>query len=180
MPRFASLFVVAMLGMMILGFWAWGADAPKLTATALANREKIDKVFDKYTEKYAPKDGKTYCNVFASLCTEELGAKVPQKLANLQYAWLLKEGKDAGWKEVKPEEAQKQANEGAIVVASWKNPDPAKHGHIAVVRPYADHAFSIEKGPRISQFGSNNKKDVFAADTFAKRMPDTKFFAYSK
>src|SRR5580693_1034987 len=100
-------------------------EVPPLTPKAVANREKIDQVFDKYTEKYAPKDGKTYCNVFASLATTELGSKIPQKLANLQQEWLLKEGKDAGWQEVSAEEAQKLANQGRIVVASWKNPDPA-------------------------------------------------------
>src|SRR5476649_729083 len=122
--RFAAL--LACLAFANLGT----AEEPKatpLSAKAEANREKIDKVFDKYTEKYAPKDGKTYCNVFAALTTEELGSKIPQKLANLQQEWLLKEGKDEGWKEVTAEEAQKLANEGRIALASWKNPDPAKH-----------------------------------------------------
>ena len=151
-----------------------------LTPKAVANRDTIDKVFDKYTEKYAPKDGKTYCNVFATLATTELGSKIPQKLANQQYDWLQKEGKEDGWQEVSAAEAQKLANEGRIVVASWQNPDPAKHGHIAVVRPYADEQFSAEKGPRITQFGSRNRKDVFASETFAKRLPDTKFFAQMK
>ena len=73
-------------------------------------------MFDKYTEKYAPKDGKTYCNVFATLATAELGSKVPQQLANHQQEWLLKEGKDEGWQEVSAEEAQKLANQGRFVV----------------------------------------------------------------
>jgi hypothetical protein len=155
-------------------------EVPPLSPKAVANREKIDKVFDKYTEKYAPKDGKTYCNVFASLATEELGSKIPQRLANRQYEWLLNEGKEKGWQEVSAAEGQKLANQGYIVVASWQNPDPAKHGHIAVVRPYAEHAFSAEKGPRITQFGSHNKKDVYASETFGKRLADTKFFAQMK
>ena len=155
-------------------------EVPPLSPKAVANREKLDQVFDKYTEKYAPKDSKTYCNVFATLATEELGSKIPQKLANHQQEWLLKEGKDEGWQEVSAEEAQKLANQGRIVVASWKNPDPAKHGHIAVVRPYADHAFSAEKGPRITQFGARNKKDVYATETFGKKLVDTKFFAQMK
>jgi hypothetical protein len=67
-----------------------------------------------------------------------------------------------------------------IVVALWKNPDPAKHGHIAVVRPYADQPFTAEKGPRITQFGARNKKDVYAAETFGKKLADTKFFAQMK
>src|SRR5579872_4270969 len=97
-------------------------EVPPLSPKAVANREKIDTVFDKYTEKYAPKDGKTYCNVFASLATAELGSKVPQKLANQQCDWLLKEGKEKGWQEVSAAEAQKLANQGYIVVASWQNP----------------------------------------------------------
>jgi hypothetical protein len=157
-----------------------GSEVQQLTPKAVANRDIIDKVFDKYTEKYAPKDGKTYCNVFATLATTELGSKIPQKLANQQYDWLRKEGKEQGWEEVTAAKAQKLANDGRIVVASWQNPDPAKHGHIAVVRPYADQPFSAEKGPRISQFGSRNRKDVYASETFGKRLPDTKFFAQMK
>jgi hypothetical protein len=157
-----------------------GTEAEALAPKAMANREKIDAVFDKYTEKYAPKDGKTYCNVFVTLATAELGAKVPQKLANQQQDWLLKEGKEEGWREVSAAEAQKLANEGRVVVASWQNPDPAKHGHIAVVRPYADQPYSAEKGPRITQFGAHNKKDVCASETFGKRLADTKFFAQMK
>jgi hypothetical protein len=166
------------LATLLISSMSLAADATPLNEKAKANLATLDKVFDQYKEKYAPKDGKTYCNFYASLATAELGHKVPQKLANIQNAWLLNEGKAAGWKEVTAEEAQKQANEGKIVVASWKNPDPAKHGHIAVVRPYADKPFEKEKGPRITQFGAKNLKEAFCSDTFGKRLPDTKFFAH--
>ena len=81
----------------------------------------------------------TCCSAFvAAFCmTKEIYILRPPEhsatgLANAQFDWLIKEGKEKGWKAVKSaEEAQKLANEGRIVVASLREADDTKHGHIA-------------------------------------------------
>jgi hypothetical protein len=110
---------------------------------------------------------KTHCSLFAAAVCWKLDAPLlsppPQTLlANRQQDWLFDEGKKKGWKKLDDAlEAQKLANEGVLVLASYKNPDAKKAGHIAVVRPSEIDAAALKKsGPRITQAGATNYEDT--------------------
>jgi hypothetical protein len=109
----------------------------------------------------------THCSLFVAAACFRLGVPMleppPQTfLSNRQQEWLLKEGKAKGWKQVKDMlKAQKLANQGMVVVASYRNPNPKKAGHIAMVRPAAVTPAAVEKsGPRICQAGQHNYNDI--------------------
>ena len=117
----------------------------------------------------AIKDAKskhTHCSQFVAAATERLGVYVlrpPEHgvvlLANAQFDWLASDaGKKAGWVALKDgAEAQAAANDGRLVLASLKNPDPTKSGHIAIVRPgNKDTDLLAKEGPDIMQAGGTN------------------------
>jgi glutamine amidotransferase-like uncharacterized protein len=117
----------------------------------------------------AIKDAKnkhTHCSQFVAAATERLGVYVlrpPEHgvvlLANAQFSWLASDaGKKAGWVAMKDgAAAQAAANDGRLVLASLKNPDPTKSGHIAIVRPGNKDADLLTKdGPDIMQAGGTN------------------------
>jgi hypothetical protein len=110
---------------------------------------------------------RTHCSLFvAAVCWKlELPMLNPPPqtlLANRQQDWLLKEGKEKGWKRVKDAvKAQRLANQGVLVLASYKNGNPKKAGHIAVVRPAEVTVEEVqEKGPRITQAGARNYRET--------------------
>ncbi len=119
----------------------------------------------------------THCSAFVAAACVKLGAPMltppPQTfLAGKQQDWLLKEGKDRGWREVSAAEAQQAANEGQVVVASWKNPDPKKPGHIVIVRPSAKDAAALAaEGPDVCQAGRTNYNRTSVKEGF-KNHPD--------
>ena len=108
----------------------------------------------------------THCSQFVAAATERLGVYVlrpPEHgvvlLANAQFVWLASDaGKKAGWVAMKDgAAAQAAANDGRLVLASLKNPDPTKSGHIAIVRPGNKEADLLAKdGPDIMQAGGTN------------------------
>ena len=117
----------------------------------------------------AIKDAKnkhTHCSQFVAAATERLGVYVlrpPEHgvvlLANAQFSWLASDaGKKAGWVAMKDgAAAQAAANDGRLVLASLKNPDPTKSGHIAIVRPgNKDAELLAQEGPDIMQAGGTN------------------------
>ena len=101
--------------------------------------------------RYAPKDGKTWCNIFVSDVTSALGCPIPhwvttagrpsthteagarELTANQTQDWLRELGVKFGWRPAKADEAAERANGGFPTVATWKN--PAGSGHIAVCIP---------------------------------------------
>ncbi|NBR42574.1 MAG: hypothetical protein EBU04_06855 [Verrucomicrobia bacterium] len=108
----------------------------------------------------------THCSQFVAAATERLGMYVlrpPEHgvnlLANAQFNWLASDaGKKAGWVILKDgAAAQQQASEGRLVLATLKNPDPQKSGHIAIVRPGSKGAELLAKeGPDVMQAGGTN------------------------
>ena len=117
----------------------------------------------------AIKDAKskhTHCSQFVAAATERLGVyalRPPEHgvvlLANAQFDWLASDaGKKAGWVALKDSgAAQAAANDGRLVLASLKNPDPTKSGHIAIVRPGNKDADLLAKeGPDVMQAGGTN------------------------
>ncbi len=122
----------------------------------------------------------THCSAFVASACERLGVYIlrpPEHgqvlLANAQFQWLHSEGKNHGWHRVKsPSEAQRLANEGQLVVATYHNGDPKKSGHIAFVRPSpkSDRLIQIE-GPQIIQAGATNYNSTSLKNGF-RHHPD--------
>jgi hypothetical protein len=117
----------------------------------------------------------THCSAFVAAACKRLDIYIlrPPKhgqymLANAQYDWLAKEGEKEGWLPVKSAaEAQKLANQGDLVVAVFKEKDPTKHGHIAIVRPGTKSAKEIkEAGPQIIQAGLENYNSTSLKEGF--------------
>ena len=141
--------------------------------------------------KLVPLDD-THCSAFAAAVSVKLGVyllRPPEHkttlLANAQNEWLNARGAQFGWERVADgAQAQTFANAGYFVIASYKNPNPTKHGHIAVVRP-SDKTIAqiLENGPQIIQAGGNNYnstslKNGFAAHPSAFPRNQIQFFAH--
>ncbi|XVN40872.1 MAG: hypothetical protein RCO49_09125 [Rickettsia endosymbiont of Argas persicus] len=131
------------------------------------------------TEKYdSPKLKRlSHCSCFAYAASKALG--LPNKsllphpegdkefipaLSNKQAEWLETEGVKNGWSYIKTEnrdegfiQAQKFANQGHFVVSVYKNANPRRAGHIAVVIPSSKDIEKIKlEGPDIAQAGTSN------------------------
>lgn len=116
--------------------------------------------------RYRAVGAKTYCKTFVWDVTRALMAEVPhwvdavgdpapvgngntETTANSIHAWLGGEpGRRHGWRPVGSDEACRLAELGNPVVVSW--PNPAGHGHIAVVVP------PCIDGVMIAQAGARN------------------------
>jgi hypothetical protein len=60
-----------------------------------------------------------------------------------------------------PVAAQAQANEGRLVVATYRNHNDDKPGHIAIVRPTDKSESAIRaEGPQITQAGGTNYRST--------------------
>ncbi|WP_421693320.1 hypothetical protein [Aestuariivirga sp.] len=113
----------------------------------------------------APGHKDTHCSAFVAAAAEHLGVYIlrpPEHgqvlLANAQADWLAGEGAAQGWTAL-PDmyAAQAAANAGQLVVASYKNPDDDRPGHIAIVRPSQKSQDQITSdGPDITQAGLKN------------------------
>lgn len=108
----------------------------------------------------------THCSQFVAAVADRLSIPLlrpPEHgvvgLANAQFAWLGSEAaKKAGWVALKDgAAAQAAANDGRLVLASLKNPDATRPGHIALVRPGSKDAELMGKeGPDVMQAGGTN------------------------
>lgn len=107
----------------------------------------------------------THCSAFVAAVSVKLGVNLlrppehsTKLLANAQNEWLNTRGAEFGWERVADGvRAQELANLGYFVIASYRNPDPQKSGHIAVVRPGDKSAEAIRaEGPQVTQAGSHN------------------------
>jgi hypothetical protein len=122
----------------------------------------------------------THCSAFAAEACRRLGVYIlrppehsQELLANAQYDWLFDAGKSEGWRQVKePTMAQHDANQGFLVVAVYKEKDPKRPGHIAIVRPSTKSAQEIAaEGPQITQAGGHNANSTSLKHGFANH-PD--------
>ena len=112
----------------------------------------------------------THCSAFAAAAAKRLGVYLlrppehgQQLLSNAQADWLPgTEGKKAGWRPVhEMRQAQHLANEGSLVLVSFKNPDVHKPGHIAIVRPSEKPSPTLEEnGPEVIQAGEHNHNKI--------------------
>ncbi len=135
----------------------------------------------------------THCSAFVAAAARELGIYIlrppehPQiLLANAQYDWLAEEGPSHGWKLLPgPQEAQRFANQGWLVLATYRNHHEDKPGHIAIVRPSAKSEAAIrEEGPQVTQAGGTNYHSValgvgFAGHPAAWGRHEVRFYAHA-
>ena len=135
----------------------------------------------------------THCSQFAAAACDKFGIYIlrpPEHgsvlLANAQYEWLPKEGKDKGWTPVADGvAAQDLANRGQVVVAVYKNHDPKKSGHIAIIRPGNKTPEQIAaEGPDVIQAGGSNftsasLKRGFANHPDAFPKSEIRFYAHA-
>jgi hypothetical protein len=110
-------------------------------------------------------EAKTHCSAFVAAMAERLGIYVlrppehrQELLANAQMGWLHDHGGEHGWQPVAtPAAAQAAANRGELVLEAFENPNPAKPGHIAIVRPSEKSRADLERdGPQETQAGETN------------------------
>ena len=135
----------------------------------------------------------THCSAFVAAAAREFGIYIlrppehPQVLlANAQYDWLEQDGAKRGWKPLETAaEAQRYANEGWLVVATYKNHHDDKPGHIAIVRPSDKREAALrEEGPQITQAGGTNYRSValrvgFAGHPAAWDRHEIRFYAHA-
>jgi hypothetical protein len=123
---------------------------------------KSGKPIDKPVDDEKPH---THCSAFAAAVADRLRIyllRPPEHkssyLANAQCDWLPGPGAAQGWQPIAtPEDAQSLANAGNLVVAVYKEADPKKHGHAAVIRPAMKSRAQIEsEGPQVAQAGMEN------------------------
>ncbi|HJD59715.1 MAG TPA: hypothetical protein LFW20_03460 [Rickettsia endosymbiont of Omalisus fontisbellaquei] len=160
----------------------------------------------KETEKYnSPKLKRlTHCSCFAYAASAAFG--LPNKsllphpesdkefiptLSNKQAEWLETDGIKNGWNYVKAGnrddsfiQAQKFANQGYFVVSVYKNANPKRAGHIAVVVPSSKDIEKIKnEGPDTAQAGNinfscNSLKKGFRNKKDAFKNNEIKFYYY--
>jgi hypothetical protein len=118
----------------------------------------------------------THCSAFAAAAAKRLGIYLlrppdhPQLLlANAQYDWLAGPGAARGWMGLQDElEAQRYANQGWLVLATYKNHHEDLPGHIAIVRPGDEDAQALAiEGPQVTQAGGTNYRSVALSKGFA-------------
>jgi hypothetical protein len=143
------------------------------------------------TGRHVPADD-THCSAFVAAAAYKLGVYIlrppehkTKLLANAQNEWLNSQGESQGWERVENGLlAQEMANQGYLVVASYKNSNPTKSGHIAIVRPNDKNAETIKlQGPQIIQAGGTNYNsapliDGFKAHRTAFSKGQIQFFAH--
>jgi hypothetical protein len=119
----------------------------------------------------------THCSAFVAAAAKSLGIYIlrpPQHpqllLANAQYDWLASgAGAADGWQPLpSAQDAQQRANQGWLVVATYRNHHSDKPGHIAIVRPSTKTpAQLLEEGPEVTQAGENNYRSTSLRQGFA-------------
>ncbi len=129
---------------------------------------------DGKTENFEGKH--THCSAFVASAAKQIGVYIlrpPEHrqtlLANAQFDWLSGEGAVRGWAPVADGyQAQRAANRGFLVVATYKNHDAAKPGHIAIVRPTSRTRDDIlSAGPEIIMAGVQNYQATTVKHGFA-------------
>jgi hypothetical protein len=119
--------------------------------------------------------GNTHCSAFVAAACFKADVYIlrppehsTKLLANAQAEWLTGPGAEKGWKPVPTAgEAQRRANQGDLVVATFREANPEKSGHIAIVRPSDKAEAKVrEEGPQICQAGATNANSTSLAVGF--------------
>lgn len=138
-------------------------------------------------QRYAPHDGKTWCNTFVWDVTRALGCEIPhwteadgrpsgpgkrarELTANGMQAWLENRGASYGWRLATAMQAHHVACLGCPAVATWANPNG--HGHVAIAVPNAA-AFIV------AQAGLVCSSSIPLRDAFGSHVSDVEWFIHS-
>ncbi len=141
------------------------------------------------TGRHDPKERQhaTHCSAFVAAACDRFGVYILRPphhsqvlLANAQQKWLLREGENQGWRKVKSwAAAQRLANEGEVVVASYRNPNPNKPGHMALVRPSTRSAeWVARQGPEFIWAGKHNHNRGSIEECFHEHKDRVLFFVH--
>ena len=152
-----------------------------------------------HNKAYLPRDGKTYCNIFAADFATAMGAEIPKTLQNGQfldylnanemvsylageYGYDVPQGEAVGWHELSTTDAARYAQDGYVVVVGGG-------GHMGIVRPesmptgnLAD--MRIPQGQaamadmRIAQAGASNFNNGPLLNGFGSVRDQVRFFVY--
>ena len=128
-----------------------------------------------HNPRYTPDAHATYCNIFMWDVTRAMNAEIPHWITanggiaapgapgareiviNEGVDWLHDHGAEHGWQALsQASAAQARANQGYPTVVVWKNPNPAHHGHTAMVRPGTFDA----RGVTMAQAGAHNYNSI--------------------
>ena len=128
---------------------------------------------------------KTHCSSFVASVCKQKGiyilrppAHKTELLASAQCDWLFSEAAaKKGWRQITDNiyaKAQQLANQGFIVTAVYRNPNPHKPGHIALVMPDERKSLAdlADEGPTMIQAGLNNKNFISLKDGFRHHIRD--------
>jgi len=152
---------------------AWRPSTPSIISTVNNRspqlyRAVVDQFNVESAERYRPKDGKTYCNIFVWDVTSAMGAEIPHYTDPVTgeprhppntrgaismgavriCAWLETHGRTYGWREVDAETAQRYANEGRPAVTSV-----GSLRHVQMVVPSRDGRYDPVRGVAVAQAG---------------------------
>lgn len=147
----------------------------------------------------ATSETKSHCSAFVASVCKRKGIYIlrpPEHttflLANAQYDWLFSSSAvDSGWVQITDnpyQNAQTYANNGKIVVAVYKNPNPDKSGHIAFIMPYNLTTSDLsDQGPMLIQAGEVNSNYIPLKEGFKYHISNwstasslIKFFFFTK
>jgi len=178
----------------------WKPVTPQVTSSAGGRSARqyaqvIDQFNVENNDRYAPRDDKTYCNIFVWDVTRAMGAEIPhyydvktgapkaygdsqanQMSANGMCNWLNKQGEDYGWYRVSASKAQSLANQGKPVVTAWKN--NGGKGHVQMVCPSADGRYSAARGVTVAQAGSTLTRYTPITRIFKKSLSEVAYYAH--
>jgi len=172
---------------------AWRLDGLRVESRWLPSRHPIDWRTGRITGPERFERPRTRCSQFAAAACRRLGVYLlrppqhsPVLLANAQFTWLSSpSARRQGWEPLAGGvEAQARANRGWLVVASYRNPDPKRPGHIALVRPEERSVGALQaEGPAITQAGRQNFRRTSLAVGFrnhpgAFERGEIRFFAH--
>lgn len=130
----------------------------------------------------------TYCNIYAWDVTKAMGVEIPhwydevtgkktaagvgsEMSANRMDVWFDEHGAENGWRLVDVQESVAAAQAGQPAVAIWRNPNPRRSGHIALIRPESTPGQVL-----IAQAGAQNMTSGRYEDVFSNITP--RFFTH--
>jgi len=172
--KFLTLVWLGLLSIMVFHItWAQSIESPGQQFINIVDQMDVEhnwlpkEGIDWKTGKFDPNERamSSHCSGFVAAVCNNFNIYIlrppdhPQEyLANAQFDWLRDHGATYGWMLVNtPDKAQQLANQGLLVVVTYKNPQYHKAGHIAIVRPYEKNEELIhEEGPQIIQSGMQN------------------------
>lgn len=115
---------------------------------------RLKALCDRAVKKYTPDGDVTYCNSAVNFICVELGYKGFRGLVANEMVDVMRKSPDFAL--VTPDDAQKLANDGRLVIAGIKEDE---HGHVAVCYPGGEVTRSgkwRENAPLIANVGKTN------------------------